>query len=799
MQFDNPLYLIKNLFMQKISVFNYLSALLFIFFSSEIPISVAQSNLKLEALTKGYEFIGHLPENQRWSLDGSSILFEWNPENKLGNETYFWREGMTKPERATPEMRLEKLIDITNQKNRTTLVYLREGALFTYDTKQKKHELRLKLHIPINQLIFVANPDHVYISLENNLFLFDLKLGILKQITNFKTGNDPESTDKTDFLENQQHELFLAIQEKDALKKWNDAQKGLTKIQQPKAIYIGNASLEELRISPDEQVVSFRLSEYPTGKPTKVEHFISADGYTFQETARQKVSIKNWSKHKLGVYWLKTDSVSFVDFSELTFFNALPSYLKNTEIDYPKERAFLMHAPIFSFDGKRAVVDIRSLDNKDRWIAEIQLETGKLVELDHQHDEAWIGGPGIGEWDFAPETLGFLADNKTIYFQSEKSGFSHLYLLDLDSKKTTELTKGNWEVRDVKLANDGNSFFISANKTHPGNRDFYRLSKTGQLTPIYTQDGAHEVVLSSDEKKMIVRYSTSTKPWELFVAATSKPTSWKQITQSTSPDFQSLNLKKPTVISFDATDGTKIFARIYEPEKQKKNGAAVIFVHGAGYLQNAHNFWSSYHREFLFHQLLLDSGYTVLDIDYRASDGYGRDFRTGIYRHMGGLDLSDQLDGKKELVLKYGIDSNRVGIYGGSYGGFITLMALFTEPEAFQCGAALRSVTDWAHYNHPYTSNILNYPETDPEAYKRSSPIYFAENLNKKLLLLHGMIDDNVQFQDIIRLTQRLIELKKETWDLAVYPVERHGFVKSYSWYDEYRRILELFNETLLK
>jgi dipeptidyl aminopeptidase/acylaminoacyl peptidase len=785
--------------MHKISIFNYLSAFLFSLSLSEISISVAQSNLKLEELTKGYEFIGHSPENHRWSLDGSSVLFEWNPENKLGNETYFWREGMIKSERATTEMLLEKLIDITKQKNRSTLFYLSEGALFSYDTKQKKHELRLKLHIPINQLIFVNNPNRVYITLENNLFLFDLKLGILKQITNFKTGIEPEATAKSDFLDNQQKELFLAIQEKDALKKWNEAQKELTKIQQQKAIYIGNASLEEVQISPNEQVVSFRLSEYPTGKPTKVEHFISDDGYTFQETARQKVSIKNWSKHKLGLYWLKSDSVTFVDFSELSFLNALPTYLKNTEIEYPKERAIFMHSPIFSFDGKRAIVDIRSLDNKDRWIAEIQLETGKLIELDHQHDEAWIGGPGIGEWDFYPETLGFLSDNKSIYFQSEKTGFSHLYLIDLESKKTIELTNGNWEVRDVHLANDGISFFISANKTHPGNRDFYRLSKTGQLIPIYTQEGAHEVILSADEKKMIVRYSTSMKPWDLFVASTSKPNSWKQITQSISSDFQAINLKKPSVISFDATDGTKIFGRIYEPEKQKKNGAAIIFVHGAGYLQNAHNFWSSYHREFLFHQLLLDSGYTVLDIDYRASDGYGRDFRTGIYRHMGGLDLSDQLDGKKELMLKYGIDSNRVGIYGGSYGGFITLMALFTEPEAFQCGAALRSVTDWAHYNHPYTSNILNYPETDPDAYKRSSPIYFAENLNKKLLLLHGMIDDNVQFQDIIRLTQRLIELKKENWDLAVYPVERHGFVKSYSWYDEYRRILELFNDTLLK
>jgi dipeptidyl aminopeptidase/acylaminoacyl peptidase len=272
-----------------------------------------------------------------------------------------------------------------------------------------------------------------------------------------------------------------------------------------------------------------------------------------------------------------------------------------------------------------------------------------------------------------------------------------------------------------------------------------------------------------------------------------------QLTKSTTEVFRTYPWQKPEILSFKGSDGVEVYARLYTPKAKNKNGAAVLFVHGAGYLQNAHNYWSTYHREFMFHNLLTDLGYTVLDIDYRASDGYGRDFRTGIYRHMGGKDLSDQLYGKKYLVEKAGIDANRVGIYGGSYGGFITLMALLTEPGEFKAGAALRSVTDWAHYNHGYTSNILNFPETDPEAYQKSSPIYFANNLQDKLLMLHGMVDDNVQFQDIVRLTQRFIELGKKDWDLAVFPVEAHGFKRTYSWVDEYRRILDLFNENLVQ
>jgi dipeptidyl aminopeptidase/acylaminoacyl peptidase len=223
----------------------------------------------------------------------------------------------------------------------------------------------------------------------------------------------------------------------------------------------------------------------------------------------------------------------------------------------------------------------------------------------------------------------------------------------------------------------------------------------------------------------------------------------------------------------------------------------VVFVHGAGYLQNAHHYWSDYYREYMFHHLLASRGYVVLDVDYRASAGYGRAWRTAIYRHMGGKDLDDIVDGATYLVDAHGVAKDRIGVYGGSYGGFITLMALFTSPDTFAAGAALRPVTDWAHYNHPYTANILNEPQQDLEAYRRSSPIHFAEGLKGALLICHGMMDINVHFQDSVRLAQRLIELRKENWELAAYPVEEHGFVEETAWADEYKRILKLFETHL--
>jgi dipeptidyl aminopeptidase/acylaminoacyl peptidase len=459
-----------------------------------------------------------------------------------------------------------------------------------------------------------------------------------------------------------------------------------------------------------------------------------------------------------------------------------------------------MHSLHFSSINSQAVCDIRSYDNKDRWIVLINLKDGSFTEIDHQHDEAWIGGPGISSWNESEGTLGWLKDNKTVYFQSEETGYSHLYLYDIVSKKKEQRTKGNWEIYKIELSNDGNSFYVTCNKTHPGNRDFYRYDiDARKMVPILTKPGYHDVTLSPDEKTLAVRYSFKNKPWEIYTAANVSSTQLKQITQSTTKQFDAYKWREPEVITFKGSDGKDVYARVYNPSSNK-NSAAVIFVHGAGYLQNAHNYWSTYHREYMFHNMLVDNGYTVLDIDYRASEGYGRDYRTAIYRHMGGQDLQDQLSGKDYLVQQLGIDSTRIGIYGGSYGGFITLMALLTAPTEFPCGAALRSVTDWAHYNHEYTSNILNYPDTDPEAYKKSSPIYYANQLQDKLLMLHGMVDDNVQFQDVVRLSQRFIELGKENWELAVFPVEAHGFQESYSWTDEYRRIYELFyTELILK
>jgi len=272
------------------------------------------------------------------------------------------------------------------------------------------------------------------------------------------------------------------------------------------------------------------------------------------------------------------------------------------------------------------------------------------------------------------------------------------------------------------------------------------------------------------------------------------------LTDTRTDAYKAIEWQAPQIVQVPSSHVDRpLWSKLYTPAQMQpgKRYPVVLFVHGAGYTQNTHARFPYYFREQMFHNLLAQQGYIVLDIDYRASEGYGRDWRTAIYRQMGTPELQDLLDGIDWLVESKQADRGRVGVYGGSYGGFMTFMAMFRAPAAFAAGAALRPVTDWAMYNHEYTSNILNTPELDPEAYQVSSPIEYAEALQGRLLIAHGMLDDNVFYQDSVRLAQRLIELEKTGWELASYPLERHSFVHPESWLDEYRRIHALFEETL--
>lgn len=781
------------------------------------------SSLTVEKIMRDPKWMGTSPENIYWDFNSQNVYFNWNPK---GNDlSSLFKIGLKQynPEEVAQSEQSNIVRQVTYDNAKKRYLQVLNGDIYITDVKSGKVTRLTNTVANEGNVNFGPQDESVIFSQGDNFFQLSLKDNTLVQLTNFVRGggggNQAASTAfgmfgansqrgssssadnaQNAWLKKDQLELFDVLKDAKYMDSVRRAQRP-TPIQdeaKPRTISINEGNLGSIQISPDLRFVTYRVTTMATGnKNTIVPNYVTESGYTENLNTRTKVG-NDLPKHKNFIYDREQNKVTEIKTNSIPGIKDLPDFWN----DYPAEKAKLQEKNadrdvnignvVWNSNGSYAVVNITSQDNKDRWIMRLDASTGELFPIDRQRDEAWIGGPGISGFN-----LGWL-DNENIYFQSEATGYSHIYTANVTSGAKKQITSGNWEVRSLRLSNDKKKFYFTGSKEHPGITHFYSIGTDGQnMAQITDMKGGNEVTLSPDEKWLAIRYSYINKPWELYLQENKAGAKAVKITDSPSSEFLAYQWREPEVISFKNRHGEDIFARVYEPENPKPNKPAVIFVHGAGYLQNAHYWWSQYFREYMFHNLLTDLGYTVLDIDYNASAGYGRNIRTGIYRHMGGKDLSDQTDGAKLLVEKYGVNPKNIGIYGGSYGGFITLMALFNEPEVFTAGAALRSVTDWAHYNHGYTANILNEPFTDPIAYKRSSPIYFGEGLKGHLLMAHGMLDVNVHFQDIVRMSQKLIELGKDNWELAVYPVEDHGFTTPSGWTDEYKRILKLFEERL--
>lgn len=753
------------------------------------------------------KWIGVAPSNVNWSEDSKTVYFNWNPENNPGDSLYAISLTNRVPVKVAPTVR-RSLIPSNGTYNaaRTKKLAERNGDIILYDLITGKTTFITNTTERESNPVFSQDEKKVIFTYNSNLYSWEINGGMVTQLTDFKRGSkrpDPKGTEQDKWLKNDQLAYFEVLKQRSDNRKARSANQEADRPARPKEIYLDEKNIDQIQLSPDGNFVTYRLTKNANPKSTVVPNYVTETGFTENLPARTKVGAP-LNVSEFYVYDIKRDTVLSVKTAEIPGIFDAPDYKK----DYPAKtnsstvqagkekkpelRAVTFSGLVWSTDGKNNAIVIRSQDNKDRWIMSLDLTTQKLSVIDRQRDEAWIGGPGTGGFG---NTIGWL-DNKTLWFQSEETGYSHLYTYDIVAKKKQALTSGKYEVQSVQVSKDKKFFYITTNEVHPGEKHFYKLSITGgKAEKLTIMTGAHEVGLSPDEKWLAYRYSYSNKPWELYLQENKAGAKAQQITSSLTDEFKSYAWRDPEVTTFKARDGADVYTRIYKPAKP--NGAAVIFVHGAGYLQNAHKWWSSYFREYMFHNLLTDKGYTVIDMDYRASAGYGRDWRTGIYRFMGGKDLTDHVDGAKWLTEKHGIDPKRIGVYGGSYGGFITLMGMFTTPDVFAAGAALRPVTDWAHYNHPYTANILNEPQYDSIAYAKSSPLYHATGLKGHLLICHGMVDVNVHFQDVVRLQQRLIELGKDNWELAAYPMEDHGFVEPSSWTDEYKRILKLFEERL--
>lgn len=775
--------------------------------------------LDMETIMADPDWIGQAVEDPYWSVDGSQVYYSLKRDGSPVRDLYRVAAAGGAAVELDPAAvaSADGTKQVFDQAHRH-VAFLRHGDVYLRDlgngtTVQVTRSARAQtaLHLSADGRILTWRSG-------DDWFAYATSGGPAWQAAVVEAKDDPKKTAGSD-LEDQQQALFSTLRgikaDEKAMKADADALAAADPSHAPQTFYLGkDIAIVDTSLSPDGRymLVVTKAKDADGGKIADLTHYVTDSGYAEPEATRSYVGRSDPAPQALKLLDLRGHAIYNLDTANLPGIHddplaelraktvaALRKEGKGDRADAlaaPKTRPVIVnfeYSPgiVWSDDGHEVAVQLESVDNKDRWIATVDFDRHALASQHRLSDKAWIN------WD--NNDFGFLRDHRTLWYLSEETGYAHLYTR-APGGKANALTSGRFEVDHPVLSGDGKTFYVRSNQVAPYSYDIYKVAVSGgALTRVTSYESLDDFALSPDASQLAVLHSSPYVPPQLSTVAVDGG-SPRELTNTVKPGFAEHAWIAPKIVKVPSSHGAgEIYAKFYGPgdAAQAASRPAVIFVHGAGYLQNVHLSYPSYFREQMFHNLLVQRGYVVLDMDYRASKGYGRDWRTAIYRNMGHPELEDLLDGKAWLVKNHGVDPKRVGIYGGSYGGFMTLMALLRAPGEFAAGAALRPVTDWTSYNHDYTSAILNDPQLDPEAYATSSPIQYADKLQDPLLIEHGLIDDNVLASDSIRLYQRFIELHKKNFWMSLYPMERHGFVHPDSWHDEYRRIDELFKEKL--
>ena len=778
--------------------------------------------LSLELIMGDPDWMGNSPVKPIWSMNSDAIYFERKAKAHQHNDNYrFDLANNNIKHLEKDELIVKASGNAVLNAEKSMGVFSYQGDIYLIElSNQNIRQLTSDARAQSNPQFISSNSISYRVDYE--LFVYDIKNFLERQIAEFKLAKDPKAKKTKNYLVQSQTRLIDYLDKNEIETKFQEKRKEKLTQSSYKTWYLGeDIKIKTFRLSPNgEWLVLGTVESDIQGPKDHMPEFVTHDGYVNDKKVRALVGTSKPTNESFYLINLIQNKKTSLDLSKLPGINDDPlekmRKIAAKKIGYKYKaqdgaraiyayRGSKNQGVEWSKDSKKAALLLFSYDNKDRWIVTFSPQKKVLSTAHWLSDDAWVN-----DWTFTE--FGWMPDNKTLYYLSEEDGYSHLYIKQ-GKRKASQLTEGKFEVSKLTVSQDGNYIYYKANKKHPGIYEIYSLEMSKRTSRSITElGGMNDYLLSPNEEHVVVSHSSLTRKPELYLLKSNGDSTAKQITDTMSKKFTDISWQAPKIIGIKSSNVERdIYSRLYEPTKESGIGInkkadvqqtlkrpAVIFVHGAGYLQNSHQGWSGYFREFMFHNYLTNKGFVVLDMDYRASKGYGRDWRTAIYRNMGTPELEDLKDGAKWLVDNMNVDAKKIGVYGGSYGGFMTFMALFKAPDLFAAGAALRPVTDWSHYNHGYTSNILNTPQVDPVAYERSSPIEFANGLNKPLLICHGMVDDNVFFKDTVRLVQKLIELKKSKYfETAIYPVEAHGFKQASSWLDEYTRIDQLFERTL--
>jgi dipeptidyl aminopeptidase/acylaminoacyl peptidase len=468
-------------------------------------------------------------------------------------------------------------------------------------------------------------------------------------------------------------------------------------------------------------------------------------------------------------------------------------------------------------DAKRLVFQRVSEDFRTREILVADVASGVVLSLHRDVDARWWSLEYLGA---EPKPS---PDGRWVAFVSDRSGWDSLYLVSPDGGPLHRVTPDEEEARRFAWSPDGARVAFDTNRGHPGRRHLavadvsdaerpqIRLLTEGRGTNVQVPDSSGFTLVnvrggwSPDGKRILYQHTDPKRPADLFwIDASGGETAPRELTYSLPPGVERSFLVEPELVHYLSTDGGEVPAYLFVPpdlDRSRKH-PAVVWIHGDGIAQN-YDGWHvrrDYAVYYTFHQYLAQQGYIVLAPDYRGSIGYGRSWRVAPYRDLGGMDAEDIAAAVPYLESLLYVDVERIGVWGLSYGGFLTLAALTRDPGLFRCGVDVAGVHDFRFwYRDPGGSWIggrLGDPRENPEAYRQAAPVARIDRIEKPLLVLHGTADVNVPFLESVLLVDALLKKGKEV-DFAVYPGEFHYFHREHVLRDAWTRVALFFDGNL--
>jgi dipeptidyl aminopeptidase/acylaminoacyl peptidase len=400
-------------------------------------------------------------------------------------------------------------------------------------------------------------------------------------------------------------------------------------------------------------------------------------------------------------------------------------------------------------------------------------------------------------------------DGRHVAFLSDRDGWDHVYVVPADGGSARQVTRGRFEASGLAWSPDGRRLAFDANRGgNPGVRELLVADVSagdGALTTVAGGRGTStRAQWDPSGRRLLYQHTDPQTSADLFVVEAREGAAARRLTTSLPDSVDRSLLIEPQLVRYSSRDGQSVPAWLFVPRglDRTRRHPAIVWVHGDGITQNFDGWHTrrDYAVYYSFHQYLAQRGYVVLAVDYRGSIGYGRDWRQGHYRDLGGKDYEDIAAAVPYLDSLGYVDTSRAGIWGLSYGGFMALQALTVTPDLFRCAIDVAGVHDWRHWyadpGGPWILGRMGRPEENAALYDRLSPVHQVGRISRPLLVLHGTADVNVPFLESVRLLDAALKAGKDV-EFMMYPGEYHYFQRAHVLRDAWARVERFFDRHL--